>query len=160
MNEHILYARPSSIWPILSRRRFRKGEYYETKTGILNFTDIGKKVYDSAMEFDKGTKIKLVGRKIIALVINWDVEISNDRLQIMVRSRQYYGFWFGPGFPKDTAIKITMFGQNSSINRYLSILRAKFEKYPTDFDNWEKLEKRFNTTRSQVEADWTAVLYY
>jgi len=127
--------------------------------GILFFTDIGKKVYDSAMEFDKYTKIKLVGGRMIGLVINWDVDINADSLQIMVRSRQYCGFWTSPAFPKDTAIKITMFGHNFSINRYLGILRAKFERYPTDFHNWGKLEKRFNTTRSQVEADWNAVLY-
>ena len=164
----ILIAQPSETLPFLNRGYLKKGIYqdqndYKMMFSFnfsdhipLNFTDIGKKVYDSALEFDENTKIWFLGSPQIGIAISWDILIENKLLEIKLESRQYYIPIVGRDL-RAVACKIIISGADESIKKYLGYLKKKFKYPPTKFSNWKKLEKKLKVKQSDIEEAWRTV---
>ncbi|UCE75323.1 MAG: hypothetical protein JSV56_06385 [Methanomassiliicoccales archaeon] len=135
----------------------KKGIYKEAEFGQVAFTDIGQKVYESAKEFNEKTKIKFLYSKVPGTIFNWDIDINSDFLKIRLISRRYFDTWQPDYGRRGLAIKITIIGDNDSINKYLKILKTKFKNSPIDFEKWDKFEKMFNVDKYEVEANWRIV---
>jgi hypothetical protein len=157
MNELTLYAQPKRYAPVLSRSDLKKGIYKKTEWGTLAFNDIGEKIYNSALEFDKNMNIKLIRGPYLGIMVNWNVIITGHYLDIKLESRQYYIPWVREGIAV-IALKITFRGDNESMDRFVKILSDKFQVPPTDFKKWHKLEKYFNVEQYEVESNWKLIV--
>ncbi len=155
MNKLVLYAQPKRYDPVLSRSDLKKGIYKKTEWGTLSFTDIGVKIYNSAIELDNNTKIKLIRGPYFGIMVNWNIIITNQYIDIKLESRQYYIPWVRGIEP--IALKISIRGDNKSMDRFIKILSDKFKEPPTDFKKWNKLEKFFDVEQYEVESNWKLI---
>jgi hypothetical protein len=150
-----VFAQPSKSKPVLRVKDIKKGIYKERFFGNINFTDVGKAAWKTALSLDKNATIRPAMEKINP--VEWDILLSAGDLWILLEAWYYKGFWDSA---KNIVISIEFQGDDESVSKFVRKFVKMLGRNPWEIRDWESFKKNFNLTRLDVEAQWRYYLDY
>ncbi len=157
----IAYAQPRMEEPYLALKDLKKGKITPTKksvwTSVLNFTDVGWAIWETAKAVDPKVKVKY--NKISFFKrettdteqYQWDIEFVLEDFILTLKSRRYLSI---KEDPSAFYLILELRGDDNAIGAFLTKMVEKLGADPTDFTDMEKLTKKVEQDAGTVMKTW------
>lgn len=148
-----IFVQPRKREPIIEEKPLIRGVYKEGNAyPVLHFTDVGKELWKTAINFDENASIILVRAEAS---LDWSVSIKTKDLKILARCGKYKVIGYKP---EDCLLTIDFSGEPKAIDSFIQTFASELENENFEFSDWKKFFKFSGISKDEFRNELNKIL--